>query len=359
MTEKTESTARPLVSVVIPVFNGATTIKRAVESVFTQTYSPLECVVVDDASTDSTAEILRSFGDRIRPVFNETNRGTAGAYNIGSQTADGEHLLLMASDCCLTDPEYIERAVAYMSDGEIGAVSGQGIFDDLGQLGTIQRLFTAVNLLDVVESDEELFEVSFIETRCDLVRKKALEDIGFWFEGLYNSTEDQDISARMRLKGYRLLQDKRLKFALDFGTTEDTLFKVIKKQYKYAHGQGYIFLKYGLGHHLMTGKQDNRRSRIIHRFVQILMGPIVIGALACAALGSGMILPLLALVALRAGHYWLNSRRWLSGIERLYCAGIGLACDVTYSLSFLSALVGWAIQEPSLIGLGKPALKDS
>ena len=114
-----------------------------------------------------------------------------------------------------------------------------------------------------------MFEVAFIETRCDLVRKEALEKIGFWFEGLYNSTEDQDVSAHMREFGYRLLQDKRMKFSLDFGQTEDNLYKVFKKQYKYAHGQGYIFLRYGLGHHTMTGDQHNRRIRIRHRLIQI------------------------------------------------------------------------------------------
>jgi glycosyltransferase involved in cell wall biosynthesis len=345
----------PLVSVVIPVFNGEKTIARAIESVFTQTYQRVECIVVDDESRDATAQILRSFGDRIRAIFNEHNRGTAGAYNIGTAAARGDFVLLMASDCYLTDPEYIERAMRHFDDPSVAGVCGQGVFDHLDRLDAIQRIFTTVNLLDVVDDrDDEVFEVPFIETRCDLVRMQALREIGFWFEGLYNSTEDQDISARIRQRGYRLIQDKRIKFALDFGQTEDNLYKVIKKQYKYANGQGYIFLKYGLGHHVMTGNQANRRSRIWHRFIQIALGPAVIALFAGALLTPALGLALLAVLGARGAYYWSSSGRWLSGIDRVSCAGIGIVCDLTYSLSFLWSLVLWIVRDPRIARFGRP-----
>ncbi len=349
-------TTKPVkVSVVIPCFNGEKTIKRAIESVFTQTHPDVECIVVDDKSQDRTAEILRSFGDRIRAIFNEVNRGTAGAYNIGSAAAEGEFLLLMASDCCLTDPEYIARALEHLDDAGLAAVSGQGVFDHEDRLDAVQRIFTVVNLLDVEEDPaEEVFEIPFIETRCDLVRKKALEEIGFWFEGLYNSTEDQDISARIRQLGYRLIQDKRLKFALDFGQTEDNLYKILKKQYKYANGQAYILLKYGLGHHVMTGDQANRRSRIWHRLIQVGLGPAVLLSLAAMLITPGFGYLAAALLLARGGYYFTSSRRWLAGLDRLYCALIGLACDLTYGTSFLAALVVWAVRDPSIIRFGKP-----
>lgn len=349
---------QPLVSVVIPVFNGELTIARAIDSVFTQTYPNVECIVVDDESRDSTAEILRSYGDRIHAVFNEKNRGTAGAYNIGTSKAKGEFVVLMASDCCMTDPEHIAKALAHMTDPKLGAVSGQGVFDHLDRLDTIQRIFTTVNLLDVVDSEDDVFELSFIETRCDLVRYKALEEIGFWFEGLYNSTEDQDISARMRQLGYRLIQDKRIRFALDFGQTEDNLYKVIKKQYKYANGQGYIFLKYGLGHHTMTGDQANRRARIWHRFIQILLGPLTIGLGLLATQWGAAGIALALILGARATYYFVSSGRWLTGLDRIFCAAIGLFCDWTYSLSFLWSLILWAVRDPSVVRFGKPVAQS-
>jgi glycosyltransferase involved in cell wall biosynthesis len=351
-------TEQPLVSIVIPVFNGELTIQRAIDSVFTQTHPNIECIVVDDESQDTTAEILRSYGDRIQAVFNEKNRGTAGAYNIGTSKAKGEFVILMASDCCMTDPDHITKALVHMTDPKLAAVSGQGIFDHLDKLDTIQRIFTTVNLLDVVDTEDEVFEISFMETRCDLVRYRALEEIGFWFEGLYNSTEDQDISARIRQLGYRIIQDKRIRFALDFGQTEDNLYKVIKKQYKYANGQGYIFLKYGLGHHVMTGDQANRRSRIWHRFIQILLGPLTVG-LGLLSMVWSPAGPLLALIlGARAAYYFASSGRWLNGLDRIYCAAIGLVCDLTYSFSFLWSLVLWIARDPSVVRFGKPVAQQ-
>ncbi|MFT4571084.1 MAG: glycosyltransferase involved in cell wall biosynthesis [Hyphomicrobiaceae bacterium] len=349
----------PFVSVVIPCLNGEKTIARGIESVFTQTHPSIEIIVVDDASQDTTAEILRSFGDRIRPIFNEKNRGTAGAYNIGTAAAKGEFVLLMASDCYLTDPDYIADALVHLQDPRIAAACGQGVFDHVERLDSIQRIFTVVNVLDVEEDpDEEVFEVPFIETRCDLVRKRALADIGFWFEGLYNSTEDQDISARMREQGYRLLQDKRLKFALDFGQTEDNLFKILKKQYKYANGQAYIFLRFGLGHHTMTGSQSNRRSRIWHRLIQVAMTPVVVGGLLLSLAWPPAAALVACAVGARALWYWSYAGRWLKGLERIFAALVGIACDLTYSASFLSALVLWTVRDPSIVRFGRPPLKQ-
>lgn len=345
-----------LVSVVIPVFNGEGTIRRGIESIFQQTHPNIEIVVVDDCSKDSTAEILRSFGDRIRAIFHPKNRGTAGAYNTGSQAASGRFLLLMASDCYLTDPDYIAKGLKHFEDPTVAGVIGQGVFDDPDRLDTIQRIFTLVNVLDVVEQDhEDVFEVAFIETRCDLVRKEALERIGFWFEGLYNSTEDQDISAHMRECGYRLLQDKRMKFSLDFGQTEDNLYKIFKKQYKYAHGQGYIFLRYGLDHHTMTGDQENRRHRIRHRLIQIAMAPAVPGLLALSFASSAAAVALTAILLARGAHYWNSAAGLLSGLNRVFGAVVGIGCDVTYGTSFLTSLVYWAVKDPTIVRFGRPA----
>jgi glycosyltransferase involved in cell wall biosynthesis len=345
-----------LVSVVIPCFNGEGTIRRGIESIFGQTHPNIEIIVVDDCSKDSTRQILESFGDRIHAIYHPVNRGTAGAYNTGSAAANGRFLLLMASDCYLTDPDYIEQGLKHFADPTVAGVIGQGVFDNPDRLDTIQRIFTLVNVLDVVEEHhEDVYEVAFIETRCDLVRKEALEKIGFWFEGLYNSTEDQDISAHMRECGYRLLQDKRMKFSLDFGQTEDNLYKIFKKQYKYANGQGYIFLRYGLGHHTMTGDQANRRHRILHRLIQITMAPTVPALLLLSTVSQTAGAILAGIVVTRIVHYWNSADGLLTGMNRLFGAVIGVGCDVTYGSSFLASLVTWTLKDPSIVRFGKPA----
>jgi glycosyltransferase involved in cell wall biosynthesis len=87
------------VSVVIPVFNNAATIRMAIASVFEQQFDPadLELIVVNDGSTDNSAEILRSFGDRIR-VIDQSNRGPAAARNAGVAATHGEYLAFLDAD---------------------------------------------------------------------------------------------------------------------------------------------------------------------------------------------------------------------------------------------------------------------
>ncbi len=86
------------VSVVIPVYNGAATIGRAVASVLAQEYDgTIETIVVDDGSTDATREILAGFRGRIR-VIHQPNRGPAAARNAGARLATGEYLAFLDAD---------------------------------------------------------------------------------------------------------------------------------------------------------------------------------------------------------------------------------------------------------------------
>lgn len=104
--------ATPLVSVVIPAYNAAATLRETLDSVLDQTYSRLELVVVDDGSTDATPVILHSYGARIRVVL-QANAGLAGARNAGLLAARGEFIALMdADDLCM--PERIAAQVRFL-----------------------------------------------------------------------------------------------------------------------------------------------------------------------------------------------------------------------------------------------------
>jgi len=76
----------PTVTVILPVYNGENYVRFAIESVLNQTLKHLELVVVDDGSTDSTPEILASYGPPLRYVRQE-NTGVAGAFNHGLRLA--------------------------------------------------------------------------------------------------------------------------------------------------------------------------------------------------------------------------------------------------------------------------------
>lgn len=99
----------PLVSVVIPVFNGAAFLAEAIGSVLNQTYTELECIVVDDGSTDNTAAIVKGFGNKIRYI-RKANGGVASARNLGVTAANGEYLAFLDADDIWL-PEKLSRQV--------------------------------------------------------------------------------------------------------------------------------------------------------------------------------------------------------------------------------------------------------
>lgn len=103
-----------MVSVIIPTYNRASTLRRTVDSALAQTYQPLEVIVVDDGSTDGTLEVLRSYGDRIHAIT-QPNGGPSAARNTGAKAANGEWLAFLDSDD-VWRPEKIGRQVRMAAD---------------------------------------------------------------------------------------------------------------------------------------------------------------------------------------------------------------------------------------------------
>ena len=85
------------VSCIVPVFNGERYLAETIESILAQTARPLEVVVVDDGSTDRTAELTESFGEPVRLVRQE-HRGVSSARNLGVREARGELLAFLDAD---------------------------------------------------------------------------------------------------------------------------------------------------------------------------------------------------------------------------------------------------------------------
>src|ERR1700732_2233431 len=101
----------PRVSVIIPVFNAARTIEQAIASVRAQTFTDFEMVAVDDGSIDGSIEILRRYGDAVKILQQQKNRGPSAARNLGIANSSGEYLGFLDADDWWK-PELLARMVA-------------------------------------------------------------------------------------------------------------------------------------------------------------------------------------------------------------------------------------------------------
>jgi glycosyltransferase involved in cell wall biosynthesis len=100
----------PLISCVVPVFNGERYLGEALESILKQSYQSLEIIVVDDGSTDGTATVMGHYAGQVR-LLRQANAGTAAARNLGLNAANGEFVAFLDADD-LWHPEKLERQMA-------------------------------------------------------------------------------------------------------------------------------------------------------------------------------------------------------------------------------------------------------
>ncbi len=117
------SASRPSVSVILPVYNAERSIAAAVMSVLRQSFSDFELIAINDGSTDSSGEILRSFGDcRIRIIERKNNRGLVAALNDALGEAKGEFVARQdADDVSLPERLALQRD-AFDTSPNVGAV---------------------------------------------------------------------------------------------------------------------------------------------------------------------------------------------------------------------------------------------
>jgi len=184
-----------LVSVILPTFNRARTLPRAITSVLSQSYSNLELLIIDDGGSDNTAEIVAAIGDpRIRYVVMEKNGGASSARNAGLRLATGQFIAFQDSD-----DEWLagklERQVRAAQEAGEAAVT---VFhpkilygrDEAGLYGPHR-----VCLLPIIEDQAEatikklIHLQNLISTQTLLITREAFERAGFFDVHLVNSED--------------------------------------------------------------------------------------------------------------------------------------------------------------------------
>src|SRR5277367_6498511 len=211
------------VSVTIVTYNSGRFIKRCLESVLAQRYSNKEIIVVDNASTDGTVDILEQFDGQCQIVYNDENIGFAAAQNQAIQMSGGEWVLTLNPDVLLL-PNFIQSLVdAGQFDPRVGTVCGKLLsilasFDlpEKPKVDSTGIYFTPM-LRHLDRGSQEVdnghylnFEYVFGATAAAaLYRRQMIEDTSidgeFFDPDFFVYREDADVAWRAQLMGWRCL----------------------------------------------------------------------------------------------------------------------------------------------------------
>lgn len=184
---------KKLVSVIIPAYNRGATIERAIESVLSQTYSNIECIIVDDCSTDNTVDVVNKTyhnDERVKCYKLDQNSGACVARNRGVEIARGDYVAFLDSDDRFR-PEKIEKQVdaLEMSDADLCASGFVSISID----GSKTEVLPYKGPKD--EIYRELLYLNCITTGVLLGKKECLVETPF--DDKQPRYQDWDISLRL------------------------------------------------------------------------------------------------------------------------------------------------------------------
>jgi GT2 family glycosyltransferase len=214
---------KDLVSVTLVTYNSGRFIKRCLESVLEQKYPNLEVIVIDNASTDCTVDLLEQFQDTCRIYHNTENAGFAAAQNQAIALSSGEWVLALNPDMLLL-PDFIQELVAAgQLDQKIGTVCGklltiQATFDlPEKQLIDSTGIYFTPMLRHLDRGSQQVdnghylnFEYVFGATAAAaLYRREMIDDISiqgeFFDPDFFVYREDADVAWRAQLLGWRCI----------------------------------------------------------------------------------------------------------------------------------------------------------
>ncbi|XWK85817.1 MAG: glycosyltransferase [Phormidium sp.] len=186
----------PLISVIIPVYNGEKTIRETIESVLKQTFTDFELIIINDASQDGTLEVIAKITDCRLSVFSYTNSGVSVSRNRGIEKAGGEFIAFLDADDLWT-PDKLQVQLQALQENTQAAVaySWTDWIDEAGKFLRPGSHITANG--DVYK---KLLLINFLDNGSNpLIRKQALLEIGGFDESL-PPAEDWDMWLRLAAK---------------------------------------------------------------------------------------------------------------------------------------------------------------
>lgn len=184
----------PKISVLMPVYNCELYIKKAIDSILNQTYSDFEFLIIDDASTDETVSIIKSYNDaRIQLIEKPINSGYTNSLNYGLKLAKGKYIARMDGDD-ISLPERFAKQVDFLDKNL-----------DVVLCGTAFCIIGTNEIISIPQNHEEI-KLALLKNNCIahpsvMMRKSILDKGSILYDLAKEPSEDYDLWVRLISKG--------------------------------------------------------------------------------------------------------------------------------------------------------------
>ncbi|MBI3378964.1 MAG: glycosyltransferase [Nitrospirae bacterium] len=209
------------ISVIIPNYNGSSTIGRCLEAAFSSEYDNFDVIVTDDCSTDNSAEIIKKFPCKF--IFLNKHSGASRARNTGAKNSGGEILFFIDADCLLQKNTLASVNKAFLTDED--AIIG-GTYTvipyDKDFFSTFQSIF--INYSEMKKEPPD-----YIPTHAMVISRDIFMKSGGFQENFLPILEDVEFSHRLRKTGYKLTMNSEILVRHIFNFT---LIKSLRNAYK-------------------------------------------------------------------------------------------------------------------------------
>jgi GT2 family glycosyltransferase len=201
-----------MISVVIVNWNGANHLAECLGSLLNQSVrGDVEVIVVDNASTDSSAELLTRFEGEVRVIQNESNLGFAAGCNRGIRASRGEFVALLNNDTVVESNWLGELRRVMDQDPKVGSAASKvmsyydrQVIDNVGHVLFADGLTRGRGRGEIDRGQFDRQEEVFCPSGCAaLLRRTLLDDVGLLDERFFAYCEDADLGFRARLRGWR------------------------------------------------------------------------------------------------------------------------------------------------------------
>jgi GT2 family glycosyltransferase len=207
---------KQLISVVVLNWNGIKVLNQCLGSLRTQTYTPLEIIVVDNSSTDDSVDFIRERFPDVRLVVNGRNLGFGGGNNVGILASRGRYIMMLNNDTRLDSKCIEELKMSIEKDDGYGACASKilleyedNLIDAAGIVVCPDGLSIGRGRLEKGDRYDEEMEVFFASDCACLYRREMLEDIGLYDEDFFAYADETDMGWRAQLAGWRCIYNPK------------------------------------------------------------------------------------------------------------------------------------------------------